>query len=106
MFNSIVNEFNIQISELDLKDDYLRREVIRKIEEVNKLNTELEQIIKNKQTVLTELQNVTLKLNEFKAFLASISTDMINKNENIIKTGFSEKKSNSIQNSFVKPYYH
>ena len=84
MFNSIVNEFNIQISELDLKDDYLRREVIRKIEEVNKLNTELEQIIKNKQTVLTELQNVTLKLNEFKAFLASISTDLINKNENII----------------------
>lgn len=84
VFNSILNEFLMQLNELEAKDDFLRREIGKKLDDLNRINSEYEEISKNKQILLIEVQNVTLKLNEYKTFLNNLPQDFIKKNDSVI----------------------
>ena len=84
MFNNILNEFLLQVNELESKDDMFRREILRKQEDVTKFNFEIEELSKNKHNLITEIQNITLKLNEYKAFLFSLPSDFIRKCDSVI----------------------
>lgn len=84
VFNAIVNDFNIQINELESKDDFLRREIHKKLEEISKLNTENQEILRKKENNLFEIQNISLKLSEFRAFLSSIPNNLVKKDNTVL----------------------
>jgi len=84
VFNAIVNDFNIQINELESKDDFLRREIHKKLEEISRLNTENEEIIRKKEHILSEIQNISLKLCEYKAFLQSLPKNFVKKDDTVL----------------------
>ena len=95
VFNAIINDFNIQINELESKDDYLRREIIKKLEEINRLNSENEEFAKKKESIMIEIQNISIKLCEYKAFLKSIPNEVTDNKSLIHSNVDSEEKINS-----------
>jgi hypothetical protein len=99
VFNAIVNDFNIQINELESKDDFLRREIHKKLEEISRLNTENEEIIRKKEHILSEIQNISLKLCEYKAFLQSLPKNFVKKDDTVLI--HSEIDSEEKMNSFT-----
>jgi len=99
VFNAIVNDFNIQINELESKDDFLRREIHKKLEEISRLNKENEEIMRKKDNILTEIQNISLKLCEYKAFLQSLPSNFVKKDDTVLI--HSEMDSEEKMNSFT-----
>jgi chromosome segregation ATPase len=68
-FNQILFDFNIQFNDLQSQEESLRRDILKKHKEIEKLNGDIDECKKQKDSFIKELQNIALKLNEYKAIL-------------------------------------
>lgn len=73
-FNQILFDFNLQFNELQSQEETLRRDILKKHKEIEKLNFDIEESKKQKENFVKELQTIALKLNEYK-----LSVSMIDK---------------------------
>lgn len=73
-FNQILFDFNLQFNELQSQEETLRRDILKKHKEIEKLNFDIEESKKQKESFVKELQTIALKLNEYK-----LSVSMIDK---------------------------
>jgi hypothetical protein len=65
-FNQILFDFNLQFNELQSQEETLRRDILKKHKEIEKLNFDIEESKKQKDNFVKELQTIALKLNEYK----------------------------------------
>ena len=65
-FNSILFDFNLQFNEMQSQEEALRRDILKKHNEIEKLNIQIEESKKQKESFVKELQTIALKLSEYK----------------------------------------
>lgn len=68
-FNQILFDSNIQLNELQSQEESLRREILKKHKEIEKFNLEIDDCKKQKETYIKELQNIAVKLTEYKSVI-------------------------------------
>jgi epidermal growth factor receptor substrate 15 len=68
-FNQILFDFNVQFNDLQSQEETLRRDILKKHKEIEKLNFDIEESKKQKEQFVKELQTIALKLNDYKASL-------------------------------------
>lgn len=83
-FNQILFDFNVQFNDLQSQEETLRRDIMKKHKEIEKLNFDIEESKKQKEMFVKELQTIALKLNDYKASLNE------NKNTSVYKEDESE----------------
>jgi hypothetical protein len=74
-FNGILFDFNVQFNEMQSQEEALRREILKKHNEIEKLNLQIEESKKQKEVFVKELQTIALKLNEYKLSSTPLLTD-------------------------------
>jgi hypothetical protein len=74
-FNGILFDFNVQFNEMQSQEEALRREILKKHNEIEKLNLQIEDSKKQKEIFVKELQTIALKLNEYKICSPPLLTD-------------------------------
>lgn len=70
-FNQILFDSNIQLNELQAQEESLRREILKKHKEIEKFNLDIEECKRQKEIYIKELQNIALKLTEYKSIIQS-----------------------------------
>jgi len=65
-FNQILFDFNIQFNDIQSQEETLRRDILKKHKEIEKLNFDIDECRKQKDTFIKELQNIAVKLNEYR----------------------------------------
>jgi len=73
-FNQILADFYLQINDLETKEDSLRHDISLKIDKINKLNIELDDLKNNKMFILQELQSMNYRMAEYKVNPNPITT--------------------------------
>lgn len=70
-FNQILFDSNIQLNELQAQEESLRREILKKHKEIEKFNLDIEECKRQKEIYIKELQNIAIKLTEYKSIIQS-----------------------------------
>jgi hypothetical protein len=65
-FNQILFDFNLQFNDLQSQEETLRRDILKKHKEIEKLNFDIDESKKQKENFVKELQTIAVKLNEYK----------------------------------------
>jgi chromosome segregation ATPase len=101
-FNQILFDFNIQFNELQSQEEGLRREILKKHKEIEKLNFDIEECKKQRDNFIKELQNIAVKLSEYKtAVPKKCECDHSNCNkEGKLNDSNLDKSKNSIEEHF------
>jgi len=83
-FNQILYDFNNQFNEVQSQEESLRRDILKKHKEIEKVNIELEDFKKQKEVLVKELQNIAVRLGEYKVltFQQNPFQNQIESNEN------------------------
>ena len=74
-FNAILFDFNVQFNDMQSQEEALRRDILKKHKEIEKLNFDIEESKKQKESFVKELQTIALKLNEYKLTTPPEKTD-------------------------------
>ena len=90
-FNQILLDFNIQFNDLVSQEEYFRNDISKKQKEIDKLNMELTDYRRQKEEFVNELQNIALKLSEYKI---SLPLEFDNKYEQDINNSFGKQNQN------------
>lgn len=86
-FNGILFDFNIQFNELQSQEETLRRDILKKHKEIEKLNLDIDDCKKQKENYVKDLQNIALKLNEYRVNVPSQILQGNNNNNSNNKSG-------------------
>jgi hypothetical protein len=65
-FNEILFDFNVQFNEVQSQEEILRRDILKKHREIEKLNFDIDDAKKQKEILVKELQNIAFRLKEMK----------------------------------------